>query len=152
MDIAYNDNAITIEEYNYLRRAVGWSVPNKRYSKKALENSLYICSAHYNGVVIGSGRIVGDGSLAFCIQDVMVCPEYQRSFGIGRNLMYRLLNYIKVNANETADIYCMSAKEREGFYIKMGFIMRPTAQFGAGMFLPYETLHSIEINSYQDAV
>lgn len=148
MKIEYYDNNLSPREYNDLRQSVGWSVPDEISSHKAIDNSLYICSAYCHGSAIGSGRVIGDAALAFYIQDVMVLPEYQGRFGIGKKIMYRLLNYIKNNANEKADIYCMSAKNREGFYTNLGFIKRPTSQLGAGMILPYEILQSMEINSW----
>jgi len=143
MTIEYRDNNLTSREYNILRQSVGWSVPDYLSSNKAIDNSLYTCSAYCHGVVIGGGRIVGDDILAFCIMDVMVHPEYQGRFGIGKTIMHRLLNYIKNNAKKEADIYCMSAKGREDFYIKLGFIKRPTSLLGAGMVLPYEVLQLI---------
>lgn len=145
MNIEYHDNDISAREYNALRLSVGWSASDDMSAKKAIDNSLYICSAYYNGLAIGSGRIVGDDILTFCIQDVMVLPEYQGRFGIGKTIMYRLLRYIKNNARAEADVYCMSAKGREAFYMKIGFVERPTSQLGAGMVLPYKTLQSTEI-------
>jgi ribosomal protein S18 acetylase RimI-like enzyme len=144
MQIEYYDNNLSARDYNFLRQSVGWSVSDEISSKKAIDHSLYICSAYLHGKVVGSGRVVGDGALAFFIQDVMVIPEYQRRLGIGKAIMYKLLGYIKNHARSEADIYCMSAKDREGFYIHLGFVERPTSQLGAGMFLPYETLQSIE--------
>lgn len=144
MKIEYHNN-ISARDYNFLRQSVGWSVSDEISSKKAIDNSLYICSAYYHGVTVGSGRVVGDDALAFSIQDVMVLPAYQRHFGIGKTIMYKIFNYIRSNASPEADIYCMSAKNREGFYINLGFVERPTSQLGAGMVLPYETLQSMEI-------
>ncbi|WP_300005027.1 GNAT family N-acetyltransferase [uncultured Cedecea sp.] len=144
MNIEYYDYNLSARDYNLLRQSVGWSVSDEVSSKKAIDNSLYICSAHDNGMTVGSGRVVGDGVLAFSIQDVMVLPAYQRHFGIGKKIMHKILNYIKNNASPEADIYCMSAKNREEFYIKLGFVERPTSQLGAGMVLPYEILQSMD--------
>lgn len=150
MKIEYYDNNLSARDYNLLRQSVGWSVPDEMSSKKAIDNSLYICSAYYHGIAIGSGRVVGDGALAFSIQDVMVLPAYQRHFGVGKTIMYKLLDYIKSNASPEADIYGMSAKNREGFYINLGFVERPTSQLGAGLVLPYEILQSMDIDGRND--
>ncbi|MGL6002929.1 MAG: GNAT family N-acetyltransferase [Plesiomonas sp.] len=133
-------NTISAKDYNQLRQSVGWSVPDELSSQKSLDNSLYICCATVNGISIGSGRVVGDGTLAFCIQDVMVHPEFQRRFGVGKHIMKYLLTYIKSAAKSQSDIYCMSAQGCEAFYMAVGFIKRPSSSLGAGMVLPFDAL------------
>ncbi len=48
----------------------------------ALKHSLFSVIASEDDIVIGSGRIVGDGGLYFYIQDLIVDPKY-RNRGVG---------------------------------------------------------------------
>ena len=45
------------------------------------------------------GRIIGDDRIAFFIKDVVVHPDYQDE-GIGKLVMDKLLNYIKIKGCE----------------------------------------------------
>ena len=78
------------------------------------------------------GRILGDNGLAFYIQDVIVLPEYQ-GIGIGRQLMDRLMAYIRLHAKQNAFIGLMAAVGKESFYERYGFSIRPNQDLGAGM-------------------
>ncbi|WP_213991308.1 GNAT family N-acetyltransferase [Sodalis sp. dw_96] len=140
MAIFYTDKLITAMEYNELRSSVGWSEPNHRRSEQALEHSLYICSAYQDQRIVGSGRVVGDGSLIFCIMDLMVHPDFQHRYGIGVHILHNIFHYLKENACPEADILGMAAVGRERFYEKMGFVIRPTNSLGAGMNMPYAEL------------
>ncbi|XBS69700.1 GNAT family N-acetyltransferase [Acerihabitans sp. KWT182] len=130
MKITYTDKTITAVEYNELRNSVGWSVPSRAQSELALEHSLYINSAYLDQRIIGSGRLVGDGSLSFCIMDVMVHPDFQNSHGIGKQILRNILRYLKVSADPQADIYCMATSGHERFYETMGFVARPNEKIG----------------------
>ena len=50
--------------------------------RKSPGNGLFTVSAYHEEKLIGMGRLVGDGSMYWYIQDVAVLPEYQRK-GIG---------------------------------------------------------------------
>ncbi len=140
MAIIYTDEIITATEYNELRNSVGWSVPTNRCAEKALAHSLYICSAYQGQQILGSGRVVGDGSLIFCIMDLMVHPDFQHRYGIGVRILHNIFHYLKVHACPEADILGMAALGRERLYEKMGFVIRPTDSLGAGMVMPYAEL------------
>ncbi len=60
----------------------------------SLAHSLYAMVAVSGGAAVGMGRIVGDDSMYFYIQDVAVLPEHQRS-GIGKLIAERLPDYIR---------------------------------------------------------
>jgi GNAT superfamily N-acetyltransferase len=79
-------------------------------------------------------RVISDGAYIAYIADVLVLPEYQGR-GIGRELMNRVMLYIKGNAVAGEKVYVnlMAAKGKEGFYKRFGFIERPSEQHGAGM-------------------
>lgn len=100
-------------------------------AQKGLDNSIYGVSVYDGTKLIGMARIVGDGYTCFYLQDVIVDPNYQ-GYGIGRQIMDRILKYLD-NVEENAIIGLMSAKGKEGFYERFGFVQRPTDELGSGM-------------------
>jgi ribosomal protein S18 acetylase RimI-like enzyme len=82
-------------------------------------------------VVIGHGRVVGDGGLYFHIQDVIVLPEYQ-GHGVGRAMMDAIMAYLGRAAKASAFIGLTAAGGKAGFYRRYGFNER--AGDAPGMF------------------
>ncbi|MBE5952820.1 MAG: GNAT family N-acetyltransferase [Lachnospiraceae bacterium] len=129
------ENAISIDEYLYLREQVGWAQLSDRQAQLALENCLYnIKAVDDNGYILGMGRIVGDGAVICYIQDLVVIPEAQGK-GVGSLIIDALIDYAKAIKEEgTTMMLClMCAKGREPFYEKHKFISRPTDSLGPGM-------------------
>ena len=123
-----------IEDFIKLRNSVGWPIPTDAEVEKGLDNSTYIVIAKEQDETIAMCRIVGDSSFMFLIADMIVLPDYQRK-GIGKKLMLDVINHIKTNYTAKSAVSLMSAKGKEGFYEKLGFISRPTDFFGNGMML-----------------
>ena len=96
----------TTEELFELRKSVKWSTGEMEAFERGLQNSLYGVCALVNEEIIGTARVVGDGSTCFYIQDVIVKPEYQK-MGIGFKMMQKVMEYIKANA-------CSGAVGRRG--------------------------------------
>ena len=122
----------TLEEYNQLRQSVGWGIYERSVVLQALPDSLYFVCAVSDGEIIGMARVVGDGGIAYYIQDVIVKPDYQRQ-GIGTQLMDKIMEYIRVHANNNSIIGLMAAKGKEPFYKRYGFTIRPDDNLGSGM-------------------
>jgi predicted N-acetyltransferase YhbS len=134
MDIKYG-NKISIDEFNFLRKAVGWNEIEKNLAEKSIENALFIITAIIDGKTIGLTRVSGDGGYTVLIADVIVLPEYQGK-GIGKTLMTEAMKYIKEHFLEKGQevfVNLMSAKGKESFYKKFGFEERPNDKVGAGM-------------------
>ncbi|MFZ4855613.1 MAG: GNAT family N-acetyltransferase [Desulfuromonadaceae bacterium] len=119
-------------EYNHLRKAVGWKSYAEEDAARFLPNSLFGVCALTRDELVGMARVIGDGGLVFYIQDVIVVPEWQRR-GVGTLLMDRVMAYIRQHAFEQSNVGLMSAKGKEPFYEKYGFVTRPTEALGAGM-------------------
>ncbi|BBB89486.1 MAG TPA: GNAT family N-acetyltransferase [Methylomusa anaerophila] len=115
-----------------LRNLVGWGDVDQESMEKGLASSLYAVFVLLDEEVIGTARIVGDGSTCFYIQDVIVKPGHQK-MGIGTAVMKRIMNYISKNACSGAIVGLMAAKGKEDFYEKFGFWKRPNENFGHGM-------------------
>jgi predicted N-acetyltransferase YhbS len=122
----------TVAEFFELRDAVGWGTGDPDAYEKGLENSLYSVCAVLGDEIVGTARVVGDGSICFYVQDVIVKPEHQQS-GIGRALMEKVMDYIAENACVGAVVGMMVAKGRASFYERFGFWARPNEEFGPGM-------------------
>ena len=111
------------EDINSFRRSVGWYELSERQLECAKNRSVFAITALDGKKEVGSARIVGDGGYQFFISDVIVRPEYQK-MGIGREMLNRLMDCALSVADEgeTIMINLMSAKDKELFYEKLGFI------------------------------
>jgi GNAT superfamily N-acetyltransferase len=90
--------------------------------KKSMSYNLYSIVIVNDDEIIGMGRLLGDGALFWYINDVLVLKEHQGK-GIGKENVKRVIQYIKKNSipNTTVPIYLFCAKDKEGFYKKLGF-------------------------------
>lgn len=125
---------LTVEEYQDLRKSVGWSTIEQSQATAGLSNSSYIICAKNGDEVIGMARVVGDGGYIVMIVDVIVKPQYQ-GMGIGKTLMNKVMEYIQGSISEGQSLFVnlMAAKDKEDFYSKFGFEVRPNDINGAGM-------------------
>lgn len=130
---------ITFVEYNELRRLVGWGTISERQFNTSIPNSRFITVGKCNGRTISMARAVGDGGYHLLIVDVIVHPDFQGR-GIGKEMLSQLMNFVKngyVEKGETTMVSLLSAKGKEPFYEKLGFMKRPNDERGAGMSLFY---------------
>ena len=139
MNIIYEENILIAQDFMALRESVGFRAVDKNQAEKAIENGLYNVIAKDGNKVVGMGRLVGDGYMYWYVQDVVINPEYQGK-GIGKEIMRYLTEYIEKNSlpNTRVTISLMAAKGKEDFYIKLGFITRPSEKYGPGMFKFHE--------------
>lgn len=142
-------NQISVEEYNILRKSVGWIQVKETRAEKALKNSFYKRVAWMDGKPVGMARIVSDGGYTYFITDVIVKPEIQGSH-IGSHLIEDVLQYIQkdVTDGETVMVSLMSAYERETFYERFGFHTRPFGNHGPGMSMWVSRLADGDIETY----
>jgi len=134
LEIKYYENILTADDYLALESKVGDAITSKEQASRAIENQLFSMTAKRGGEVIGSARLVGDGAIYYYINDVWVLPEFQGK-GIGTKLVEGLIKHVKATSiRSTSVCIClMSAKGKEGFYEKLGFLQRPHDWEGAGM-------------------
>lgn len=127
-------NELDVETYLALRACVHWKILSKEQAEAALKNSIYIVTAYMGSSCVGMGRLVGDGAVICYVQDLIVLPQAQAQ-GIGSKVLTALKAYVeKLRIEQTEMMFClMSAKGREDFYKKHGFLARPTDQLGPGM-------------------
>ena len=133
MNIVYT-NTISVEDYNALRLSAGWSVIEPEQAQAGLSGSAFVTAAKDGDKTVGTGRLVWDGGYAALIKDVLVLPEYQ-GVGIGTAMMEQILSFLKVHMKPGwgISVDLMAAIDKEGFYVKFGFVSRPRERRGAGM-------------------
>lgn len=133
-NIQYKENVLKPEDFIRLRTTVGFFETPIEQTKKALDNGLYNIVAICNDMVVGMGRLVGDGMMYWYIQDVAVLPEYQGQ-GIGKTIVKKLMDYAEKNSipGTRTTIGLSAAKGKESFYEILGFERRPSDYAGAGM-------------------
>jgi GNAT superfamily N-acetyltransferase len=119
----------TVEEYERLVRAVGWANTNMEAVAAALWNTLYAVVAVEGDLAVGMARVVGDGAMAFYVQDVVVIPEYQRQ-GIGTALMEAVMSYFRRSTPRRSAIGLFTGRNLGGFYERHGFEGPDTGLYG----------------------
>jgi uncharacterized glyoxalase superfamily protein PhnB/GNAT superfamily N-acetyltransferase len=112
----------TIEEYAEIVKSVNWG-NNLDAAPAALRGSIYGVVAvddadPGNLKTVGMLRVIGDGALAFCIQDVAVMPSHQNQ-RIGSALIQTTLKWIRMSAPPGAFVCLFTLKPR--FYERFDF-------------------------------
>ena len=128
---------ITPEEYMHMREVVGWGLFPLEEAEAGLQNSYIWCLREGDCVSnppIGLARVIWDHGYVIYIADVIVMPEYQGN-GLGRVLMELILDFIheQLKPGYRFMVSLASAKGKEDFYKKFGFIARPDEDHGPGM-------------------
>ncbi|NQY34930.1 MAG: GNAT family N-acetyltransferase [Alteromonadaceae bacterium] len=122
-----------VEEFVNLRKRVGWRETDFEMAKTSLTNTLFHVVVRDHLKLIGMGRVIGDGSMYFYVQDIVVEPDYQKQ-GIGHILMQQIEIFLSKHTKSGATITLMAAKGKEGFYRRYGYVERPNDSTGNGMF------------------
>ena len=132
--IIFKEDFRNVDTYLSLRDQVGWIKLDRNQAQKALDNSLAVITVFDGDKAVGMGRIVGDQSVISYIQDLIIIPGYQGK-AIGSQLLNRLIAIVDdMTVPGTRMMLClMCAKGREKFYMKHGFIARPTESLRPGM-------------------
>ena len=137
MEVNYSiTDSITPEEYMKLREAVGWGLFPLEEAEAGLSNSYIWClrDNEASGQPIGIGRVIWDHGYVMYIADIIVIPEYQGN-GLGRVIMEHVMDFIheQLKPGYKFMVSLCSAKRKEEFYKKFGFVVRPNDDVGPGM-------------------
>ena len=120
----YSEKLPSAELFFELFETTGWNTKyelNKDELYIALKNSWYTISVYDETQLIGFGRMICDGIVHALILDVIILPERQGE-GIGTKIMDKLT--AKCKKHKIRDIQLFSAKDKAGFYEKLGFEKR----------------------------
>ncbi|WP_051296264.1 GNAT family N-acetyltransferase [Eisenibacter elegans] len=118
----------SIAEFQELRQLVGWETLPDLLVEKALAGTIFgICIRHQDQAV-ACGRIVGDGSLYYYLQDVIVHPDFQHK-GLAKMVMAYLLSYLEKNAHPQAIIaWVKQPSIMANFFEQYGFTQRSDSE------------------------
>ena len=127
------ENRLSVEDFIDLFDSAGWGRPPYELVKTSLDNSYVTFCVMDGDRTIAMARLLGDGGMAFLLKDFVVLPDYQGQ-GVGRGLMAHIENYIRGQLTTDCETYfqLMSAKGKDGFYEKLGFISHPHEHSGHG--------------------
>lgn len=112
------------EHFFSLFETTGWNTKYELTKDElyfALKNSWYCISIYDQNNLVGFGRIISDGIVHALILDVIVLPEMQGE-GMGKEIMNKLI--LKCKKHNIRDIQLFCAKDKAGFYEKLGFERR----------------------------
>jgi len=134
MHITYEENALTASQFQIIRESTGRKPIPLIQIENAINCGLYNVLAKHSGQPIGMGRLVGDGSMYWYIQDFFINPLYQ-GCGIGKTILNFLEQHIEsaATAGTTTTVGLFAAIGKDGFYEKFGYTKRPSDIYGAGM-------------------
>lgn len=132
-ELIYTDT-MTGEEYNELRLSVEWRPITQGQAERGLEHTTFLAAVRDQGKIVAMGRMLFDFGYTAYLGDVIVRPEYQGQ-GIGKKIVEELIDRTLEAAHEGERIMFIlgAAKDKEGFYEKLGFQRRPNEFSGDGM-------------------
>jgi ribosomal protein S18 acetylase RimI-like enzyme len=134
-----------LDEYLELRKVTGLSMKTAEQGAKALSGSWYIVhiiftptsneedfenkSSTSYPIVVGMGRVIGDGGWYFHIGDMAVLPDHQRK-GLGDHILGALLGRIVQDSPPNPYVNLVSDPPARKLYARHGFV--ETASAGRG--------------------
>lgn len=121
----------TNKEFNELFESVGWGNREDEKINRHRVTSIFSICVYDKDLIIGMGRVVGDGSY-YTVYDIVVKKEYQGK-GVGTILMKEIVGWYKTIEDDDTYLYLGASHNKEKFYQKFGFIARPYQDIGAGM-------------------
>lgn len=129
----YTEKKISYTDYVRLRESVNWNNFNKEQTEKCLKNTLYSIEVIDDNIIIGIGRLIGDG-MYYMMVDIIVEPSYQGK-GIGSNIVNKLIEYVhrETPVGGRSSIQLIAEKGKESFYEKLGFKFIPHELCGSAM-------------------
>ena len=124
-------NYIVVEDYQKIRKEVGWNDLLDNQIKRAIDNSMLNVSVYENDECLGVGRIVGDGVLKGMLTDIMIPPRAQGK-GVGKLIVTTLINQLEdmVQEGESFQLEASPTSGNRDFYIKCGLKYKPQNQDG----------------------
>lgn len=128
------DNCLQAEDFVRLFASTGWGEIPPDAARTALANSYATFALRCDGRVVAMARLLGDGALAFFLKDVVVDPAWQGR-GLGKLLLAHVEAYIRARLKPgwRGYLQLISARGKEGFYLREGYVLHPNDRSGHGM-------------------
>lgn len=119
-DVALVERFPGIDDYRRMRASTGLSAKSAEAAARGLANTTYGVSLLRDGVVVGMGRIVGDGGCFHFVVDIAVDPALQGR-GLGKRIMDALDAWLRANAEPTAHVSLFADGQAKHLYAQYGF-------------------------------
>ncbi|MFT4145108.1 MAG: GNAT family N-acetyltransferase [Mobilitalea sp.] len=120
MDIEIIYELPTAQDYVNLRLRSGMGNKDLKRSQTALENSLFTASIYDGDILVGFGRVVGDGGITYVVSDIMVDEKYRRK-GFADRIMEAIDQYFEKNTHEDSYICLIANRPADMLYNKHKF-------------------------------
>lgn len=121
-----------VEDYLGLRQEAGLSPMSAEGAAVGLPHSLFAVTLYAQGVLVGMGRVIGDGGCFYQVTDIAVKPSCQGR-GLGKIIMREIRAYLE-KVPERAYISLIADGEAARLYAQFGF--KPVMPASQGMYLP----------------
>ena len=108
------------EDYCNLRANAGMSSKSIEAAIKGLPHACFNVTLYENDMLIGMGRVIGDGGTVFQIVDIAVKDTYQ-GLGHGMTIMHEIMKYIESVAEEGTYVSLIADYPADQLYEKFGF-------------------------------
>ena len=119
----------TAESYVSLRLRSGMGNKDLCRSQIALQNSLFIVCLYEGDILVGFGRIVGDGGITYVVSDIMVDAAYRRQ-GLAEQIMQAIDHYFEQNTFEDSYICLIANHPADLLYHRHHFEYLPESKCG----------------------
>ncbi|WP_217907242.1 GNAT family N-acetyltransferase [Janthinobacterium sp. PC23-8] len=121
-----------VATYCQLRSAAGLSPKTAQAAAKGLPNSLFAVQVLQGELVVGMGRIIGDGGCFYQVVDIAVLPAHQGR-GLGKLIMGEISAFIATEVPASAYVSLIADGQAQDLYAQFGFTH--TAPKSVGMAL-----------------
>ena len=108
------------EDYCNLRANAGMSSKSIEAAIKGLPHACFNVTLYENDMLIGMGRVIGDGGTVFQIVDIAV-KIYIKGLGHGMAIMHEIMKYIESVAEEGTYVSLIADYPADQLYEKFGF-------------------------------
>lgn len=119
------------DEYLELRREAGLREMSTDGAEIGLPRSSFAVTLYEAGVLIGMGRVIGDGGCFFQVTDIAVRPSRQGR-GLGKIIMREIMGFL-ATVPDKAYISLIADGQASELYMQYGF--KPVMPDSQGMYL-----------------
>nr|WP_307775203.1 GNAT family N-acetyltransferase [uncultured Cetobacterium sp.] len=119
----------SISDYLSLRERAGTGEKDANRARIALRNSLLTVSIYDNDLLVGFGRVAGDGGITYIICDIMVDKKYHRR-GYGNQIMMEINKYLDKHTHEDSYVCLIAVAPADKLYNRYNFEYLPDQKCG----------------------
>ena len=114
----------SVETYVSLRASIGLTPKTLQAATVGLANTLFavqIAQSSSPDIIVGMGRMIGDGGCFFQIVDIAVLPAHQGK-GLGKMIMKELKDWMDGNVPESGTVLLFADGRANELYKQFGFV------------------------------